>query len=382
MADGVRVPITNTLTKEDYTARISVGGRMVDVLLDTGSAALAVDSSVYTPEGDSGCRTTKIAQMVQYCSASWVGAVVQTVVGLSPEVALPNTSVALTYGTSSDIFGSANGILGLAYHVLDSGFMMPADTWASKYNASDIRAGRLADINPYFDQLEQAGLLAGKFAFLVKRSVMSGAREDPTADPLNAGIFVAGGGEECTDLYSGSFAWVAVADQKYYNVNLLAVQVGAQSPIVVPPPAPGSTLTSNAVVDSGTSGLRLDQGLYEKILGAVAAINAEFANTLMRYGVDAGNFIDQTQLDLLAWPSLTFVFQGSDGAPASVLVRPSDYWQFDAVQAGMAVAMLAGDNGKRGGQSILGLPLFTGHYVVFDRTASNGHGSIGFAAQA
>jgi hypothetical protein len=64
------------------------------------------------------------------------------------------------------------------------------------------------------------------------------------------------------------------------------------------------------------------------------------------------------------------------------VIAPEDYWQFDCGQRGRAVAMISGDNGALAGQSILGLPIFTGHFVVFDRTASNGHGVIRFAAQA
>jgi hypothetical protein len=44
--------------------------------------------------------------------------------------------------------------------------------------------------------------------------------------------------------------------------------------------------------------------------------------------------------------------------------------------------MITGDGGSLAGQSILGLPLFAGHFVVFDRTASNGHGVISFADHA
>jgi hypothetical protein len=64
-----------------------------------------------------------------------------------------------------------------------------------------------------------------------------------------------------------------------------------------------------------------------------------------------------------------------------VAVAPSDYWQFDAAGKGNALAVISGDNGRMGGQSILGLPIFSNNYVVFDRTQSNGQGVINFARQ-
>ena len=74
--------------------------------------------------------------------------------------------------------------------------------------------------------------------------------------------------------------------------------------------------------------------------------------------------------------------QGTAGNPAAITVQPKDYWQFDTGQAGNASPVLVGDGGVFGGQSNLGLPLFAGHFVVFDRTGGSGRGVVGFAARA
>ena len=88
MPNIIRMPITNTLMGSDYTGRILVGARnaAVDVILDTGSASLAVDCRKFNPLSDAASKTTKLAQAVQYGSGSWVGAIVQTQVGLSSAV--------------------------------------------------------------------------------------------------------------------------------------------------------------------------------------------------------------------------------------------------------------------------------------------------------
>jgi hypothetical protein len=91
---------------------------------------------------------------------------------------------------------------------------------------------------------------------------------------------------------------------------------------------------------------------------------------------------DQTTLDLTRWPPLKLGFQDSTGATSVLTVAPQDYWQFDAAGQGLALAVISGDGGMVGGMSTLGLPIFSGRYVVFDRTASSGHGVIKFASQA
>lgn len=384
MPNPVRMQIGNWLNQSDYTASIEVGANRVpvSVVLDTGSSALGVDGGTYSPDSDATCKTTQLAQVVQYGSGGWVGAVVQAEVSLSADVTLPGAKIAVTYASQQNVFGQSEGIWGLAYQTLDHAYLMPADTWKSKYDASDIALGREADLDPYFEQLESAGLIAGQFAFCVKRSIMRGAIDPPSSDPLNSGTFVVGGGVECADLYTGAFAWAAVTSEKFYNTNLLSVRVANQPAIAAPQPATGSTTVSNSIIDSGTSSLQLDQGLYDQVLNAFGAIDGGFADKLQQYNINTGNVIDQTQIDLTAWPQVRLTFQGVNGSPAAIVLHPSDYWQFDACQVGMAVAVIAGDGNSLGGQSILGLPLFSSHYVVFDRTAANGRGAVGFATQS
>ncbi len=192
----VKMPINNVLLGSDYTCAVTVGNRGVtaNLLLDTGSSTLAVTDTDYSPTKDSSAKTTKIAQYVQYGSGSWVGAVVQTSVGLSPAVTLQNVDLAVTYKTSDSIFGKADGIFGLAYEPLNSAYLMSGDTWKTKYDADQIEHGKEADLDPYFSQLEEADVVANKFAFYTKRSIVSAATNDPASDPLNQGIFVVGGG--------------------------------------------------------------------------------------------------------------------------------------------------------------------------------------------
>jgi len=56
MATVVRIPITNVYAGGDYTGVILVGPakKPMNVLLDTGSSALALDGTKYTPDFANG----------------------------------------------------------------------------------------------------------------------------------------------------------------------------------------------------------------------------------------------------------------------------------------------------------------------------------------
>lgn len=383
MSTIVTIPISNVLLGSDYTGEILVGASRttMNVILDTGSSTLAVNGQDFNPAADAGTTTTRIAQAVQYGSGSWVGAVVRTSVGLPGAVSLNGVNLAVTYRESANMFGNAQGIWGLAYETLNNSYLMPANTWTHKYAANRILTGKQADLDPYFNQLEEAGIVANKFAFYTKRSIISAATGNPATDPVNQGVFVVGGGEEQNQFYTGSFTEVAVLDDIYYNTDLISVQVGNQAPIPAPGLPPGSPDPSNAIVDSGTNSLVIDQTLFDRILASFAAINPGFATLLQDYALTTGQSVDQTQINLAQWPDLTLSLQGADGSPVTLTVTAGNYWQFDAGQQGQAIANIFGDGGQTGGMSILGLPLFSGYYTVFDRSLAGGRGVISFATR-
>jgi hypothetical protein len=377
----IRIPINNVLTGNDYTMTLSVGSGAVpvNVLLDTGSSMLAVDGGIYDPSKDGTAVTTQLLQKAEFVSGSFLASVVRTTVGLpsaAEPAALPGANLAVTYDSRPGTFGQADGIFGLAYAALDTALKMPANTWKNRYSTDQLKLGQQADLDPYMTQAAAAGLFGNKFAFAVQRSAVSMATDDPASDPVNAGLFIPGGGAECADLYTGAFASVAVVHEQYYNTNLLAVQIGDQS-LNVPAAAPGSKVGSNSIIDSGSGNITLDQGLYDKILALFNTLNPDFALALEQ----SASGCDQTKIDLSRWPPLRLVFQGSEASQVSITIPPSDYWQFDSTAKGTATLAMVGDGGMLGGQSILGLPVFGSHFVVFDRTATNGHGAISFAAR-
>jgi hypothetical protein len=374
----VRLAITNIHMDGDYTGTIHLGSRRkaCNVIFDTGSSTLAIDGSHYDVTGDRQAKITSVAQEVGYADGSnWVGGVALTEVMVGErKLKLPGVPVAIAYHTSNKMFGSANGILGLAYSKLNPAFTMPGPTLPPHYTYNQIQNGLVSHLEPYFAKLEDAGLVANKFAFYTRRSMVRKAHPRPVSDPANHGFLILGGGEEHRDLYQGRFQVARVVHDLYYNTNLKAILVGKSDPIHVHPPTKASGAVSNSFVDSGTNIIRLEQSLFNGVVERLS----KFANPTLTDSIRAG-YVAMSQLHLSAWPTITFVLEGALGKDVKLEVKPETYWQTDAPKAGYATAVLQGDNGQGGGQSILGLPLMNNYLTVFDRSVDRGMGVISFA---
>ena len=379
-AQTIRLPITNIYMDGDYTGTIYLGSQKkpLNVILDTGSSTLAIDGKAYDYTKDKAVKITEIAQEVGYGDGSnWIGAVVSTTLAIGTGAAsavLPQVSAAVAYHESSTMFRNSNGILGLAYTKLNNAYQMPGPTLPPKYSFNQIQAGTVTYVDPYFTQLETAGLVANKFAFYALRSMINMSTGNPATDPLNNGFLILGGGEESTDLYSGPFQSARVVDDVYYNTNLKAVIVGNGTPIAVSAPTKASGNVSNSIVDSGTNSLTIDQTLFEEIVAELSSAAGETLADAMRAG-----YVPMSQLDLSAWPTITFVLEGALGTDVNLAVAPATYWQLNSPKPGYAMAVLFSDNGNLGGQSILGLPLMNNYFTIFDRSVDKGLGVISFA---
>jgi len=376
MAKSVRVPITNVFMNGDYTGRILVGphNRAMNVILDTGSSALALDGHKYHPDPAAGDKTTTLAQTDRYGDNSgWTGAVLKTKVVLgdsAAQAAVPDANVAVAYEQTSNMFRGADGILGLAYAPLDDAYGMPQDTWAHKYTGIEVSHGERGDIQPYLTQLAGENVVSDIVSFYTKRSFVHTGSGDPVNDPLNQGWMIVGGGEEASDLYTGAFQTVTVLADAWYNTNLKAVIVGNASPIAVPAHGPKG-MPSNSIVDSGTNSLNLGSHL----LKAIIAKFTPGQQALLNASVFGQSYVSASQVDFATWPAITFVLQGDTG-DVRLHVAASDYWQVNAGKVGAAAAAITPG---QAGLAILGLPLIKRYFTIFDGEADGGRGVIKFA---
>lgn len=402
----VLLPITLLRAKGAYTARLQLGSarQPIDLILDTGSSSLVVLPQAYDPERDDSRSATSLAQQVNYGGGGWIGPVLQSDLRLdnaTPAHHLAGVQLALVEAESANLQG-ADGILGLAYQALDKAHDLqallqergtrPALSWPWPFSAEET-AGTLAatlrqqpvrELTPAFTALEQHGVVADKFALSVRRALLHvGASADAAArDPLNHGLLVLGAGEEIGALYHPPVQSLRVLHDRYYNVELLALQVGTGEPIPAPPLQPQyeAGYASNAIVDTGSSFVVLEASLYQALLQALAAIDARFPTLIAQFqqAMAGQHGIPSADIDLAAWPELHFILRAEDGGEARLSLRPEHYWQANALVAGESWFLLMDQLPHWPNQSILGLPLLCGHYVVFDRRAGEA-GVVRFA---
>jgi hypothetical protein len=372
MTASARIAITNTLVEGDYTGVIGVGpeGKLVNVILDTGSSALAVSAKAYTPTFAKGETETDLAQIQAYDDgSSWEGAVIRTDVYFGDKEKIKGTHVAVAaaYHATPSAFDKADGILGLAYKPLDQVRRMHEPTWTAKYPVEEIHKGAKAHIVPCLTQLANEGVLQEKVAFYTKRSFVR-AGHGGAQDPLNHGFVIIGGGEDAKDLYSGEFQTAAVLADDWYSTNLKAIVVRDRVFPVSPKAAKGST--TNSIVDSGTNTLSLGRNLCDAIASTLTAEQQE----AFEHGLN-GRGVATAGLGLELWPVLRFVLQGlTNDEDVTLTVPPENYWQVDSPRAGES--QLAVSKGQEGG-AILGLPLMNDYFTIFDGTV--GKGVIKFA---
>ena len=391
----VQVPITNVYGGGDYTAQIEIGSEKTkaNVIMDTGSSTLAVTPKVYDPSADKHVRATALAQDVIYGTGGWTGPVVKTALSLGS--AALESYIALTDEQEPHNFGQADGILGLAYNVLNGAYDLAAYLeakgikegltypWPFPVRNSSVAVKQFntllermpaQDLPPYFTALEEAGVEKNIFAFYTLRSVPSARSSEPLSDPRNSGLFVLGGGQQETNLYTGSFASVDVLDDAWYNVDLLGVQVAGTGKVAAArlPREYAKTMLSNAIVDSGTNSLFLASDVFNAVASALEQLDRTFIEKIKaaaRDGIATGD------LQLESWPDITFTLKGESTDAVALTCAPSTYWQVDAPQKGRAMFMISGSPEP---QSILGLPLLNNYYTVFDRT-QDPYGAIRFA---
>jgi len=376
MGKIARIPITNLYTGADYTGQVRLGPQAlpVNLILDTGSSALAVNASAFQPNPSAGDKATNLAQLASYGEgASWTGAVVTTELAVgdgTSALVLPAANVAVAYETTPNMFAAADGILGLAYAPLDAAYGMPEPTWPKRYTSDQVLEGTPTSLVPYMTQLNALGVASDVFAFYALRS-LSRVGHGAASDPMNGGQLIVGGGVECTDLFTGSFQVARVVADDWYNTNLLAIRVGAGAPLMVPPRGPLGQ-PSNSIIDSGTNSLNLGPQLLKALLAKFEAAQ----RALLQSAIFDGQSVSTSALDLATWPDLFFTVQG-DGSDVTLAVAPRNYWQLDTQQLGTAsVAITVGADGL----SILGLPLMNGYFTVFDGSADNGRGVVRFAS--
>lgn len=400
----IELPISLAWGKGGYTLQVRLGQAEtpLNLVLDTGSSTLAILPRAYDAATDQDLRTTAMAQAMVYGAGAFAGPVLRSSLRLgSGHHARTLSQVDFALVQSPDPpWQDADGLLGLAYRGLnlahDASRLLPerepplTSTWPWPFQTSDAAAlasfhARLLQqpartLAPCFTALEQEGLVPDRFALSVRRAVVHVGQPDVSphrlaADPLNGGTLVLGGGTECQSLYQGAFQTLRVVHDQYYNVVLRSVRVGAGVEISAPPLAPQDIAShgSNAIIDTGSSFVILPQALYAQIAAAFANIDPRLPQIIERFqtAFAGGKGVPEGEVRSLPWPDLHFLLEGQNGSEVHLSLHPAQYWESNALVHGEALFLLRSQMAGWLAQSILGLPLLCGRFLVFDRRAGS-----------
>ncbi|XP_065732260.1 beta-secretase 2 isoform X2 [Phocoena phocoena] len=236
----------------------------LQILVDTGSSNFAVAgaphpyvdsyfdtgrSSTYRPKG--------FDVTVKYTQGSWTGFVGEDVVTIPKGF---NSSFLVNIATifeSENFFLPGikwNGILGLAYASL---------------------AKPSSSLETFFDSLVAQAKIPNVFSMQ-----MCGAGLPVAGSGTNGGSLVLGGIEPT--LYKGDIWYTPIKEEWYYQIEILKLEIGGQSLNL----DCREYNADKAIVDSGTTLLRLPQKVFDAVVEAVARTSLLYIQPMMGAGLN------------------------------------------------------------------------------------------------
>ncbi|XP_060040752.1 beta-secretase 2, partial [Erinaceus europaeus] len=296
-------------------------------------------SSTYRPKG--------FDVTVKYTQGSWTGSVGEDVVSIPRGL---NSSFLVNIATifeSENFFLPGikwNGILGLAYRTL---------------------AKPSSSLETFFDSLVAQAGIPDVFSMQ-----MCGAGQPVDGSGTNGGSLVLGGVEP--SLYRGDIWYTPVTEEWYYQIEVLKLEVGGRSLSL----DCREYNTDKAIVDSGTTLLRLPQRVFDAVVEAVAhtSLIPEFSD-----GFWLGAQLACWGSSESPWgyfPQIS-IYLRAESANSSfrLTILPQLYIQPVTV-VGLSYRCFRFGISPSANALVIGATVMEGFYVVFDRARKR----VGFAA--
>lgn len=329
----------------------------VNILVDTGSSNFAVAgapdpdiSKYYDSTASSTYQSLGTAVTVRYTQGSWTGVLGKDVIGVPKGV-------------------NGTYLVNVASILESESFFMPQIKWQGILGlAYSTLAKPSSSVEPFFDSLVKQADIPNIFSMQ-----MCGAGLPTTGSGNNGGSLVMGGMEPT--LYTGDIWYTPITEEWYYQVEVLKFEVG------------GMNLnldckeynTDKAIVDSGTTLLRLPDKVFNAMVEAIVqtSLIQNFNNEFW------------TGLQLACWekdeepwtyfPDLSIYLRDSDNATRSfrLTMKPQLYIQ-------SVMTFRTDMNCYRFGISpssnalVIGATVMEGFYVLFDRAEKR----VGFAVSS
>uniref|UniRef100_A0A5F5Q1F3 Beta-secretase 2 n=1 Tax=Equus caballus TaxID=9796 RepID=A0A5F5Q1F3_HORSE len=236
----------------------------LQILVDTGSSNFAVAGaphayidSYFDAERSSTYRSKGFDVTVKYTQGSWTGFVGEDLVTIPKGF---NSSFLVNIATifeSENFFLPGikwNGILGLAYATL---------------------AKPSSSLETFFDSLVTQAKIPNVFSMQ-----MCGAGLPVAGPGTNGGSLVLGGIEP--SLYRGDIWYTPIKEEWYYQIEILKLEIGGQSLNL----DCREYNADKAIVDSGTTLLRLPQKVFNAVVEAVARTSLLYIQPMMGPGLN------------------------------------------------------------------------------------------------
>uniref|UniRef100_A0A2I2YRP8 Beta-secretase 2 n=1 Tax=Gorilla gorilla gorilla TaxID=9595 RepID=A0A2I2YRP8_GORGO len=236
----------------------------LQILVDTGSSNFAVAGTPHSyidtyfdTERSSTYRSKGFDVTVKYTQGSWTGFVGKDLVTIPKGF---NTSFLVNIATifeSENFFLPGikwNGILGLAYATL---------------------AKPSSSLETFFDSLVTQANIPNVFSMQ-----MCGAGLPVAGSGTNGGSLVLGGIEP--SLYKGDIWYTPIKEEWYYQIEILKLEIGGQSLNL----DCREYNADKAIVDSGTTLLRLPQKVFDAVVEAVARASLLYIQPMMGAGLN------------------------------------------------------------------------------------------------
>ena len=398
----LKLPISIVAARGGYCVPMEIGcnQEVAHLLLDTGSSTIAVETKAYDPAEDFYLEPTSYAQTVTYGSGGWAGPLVNTHLCLeegNKKMLLKEAYIAVIKSEQQDNFYGADGILGLAYKQLNRAYDLSdyfveknietQHTYPWHFEIENSRRGIRSfkrflkqypstNLMAFFCELEERRISKNKFSLYTKRSIVHVDKEDASKeemeqDPLNQGYLILGSGEQHRELYHGELESIDVVHDAYYNTHLISMQVGDGREIMAPELKEEykGRFYSNSIIDCGTSFVVLQAYLYQELLDELIDIKVDFIRQIDEFTAlnERGEGYFPQDLNLDEWPEVHFYFLGPEGQKVKLTCTPDNYWQLNALAPGRAYFMFMDQFKRWPAVSILGLPLISDYFCVFDR---------------
>ncbi|XP_064135546.1 beta-secretase 2 isoform X3 [Loxodonta africana] len=236
----------------------------LQILVDTGSSNFAVAGaphsyidSYFDAERSSTYQSKGFDVTVKYTQGSWTGLMGEDLVTIPKGF---NSSFLVNVATifeSENFFLPGikwNGILGLAYATL---------------------AKPSSSLETFFDSLVMQAKIANVFSMQ-----MCGAGLPVAGSGTNGGSLVLGGIQP--SLYKGDIWYTPIKEEWYYQIEILKLEIGGQSLNL----DCREYNADKAIVDSGTTLLRLPQKVFDAVVEAVAHASLLYIQPMIGAGLN------------------------------------------------------------------------------------------------